>query len=319
MAINTSLNQGQPAGGGTITTGSMPRLMQDGVKNTFGRAYDKREKQFDKILDVFTSKKNFELGVQVEGFGLMGQKPQGEDLKFDTRRQGFSPKYVHTTYAKGFIATMEAIQDELYGEINASAESLAFSAEQTEEQTGANILNRGFDAGSQMIDGDGKPLFAADHPNGPSGGTYSNQLAIGAAMTEASIEDLSTQIRETKDARGLVIALKPRRLICAPKNQFNATRILGSVLQNDTANNATNALRDMTIFPDGHAINDYLTDPTAWFIKTNAPHGLKRYVRMTMTMGEDNEFNSGNGKFKCVGRWADGWDDPRGAFGTLGA
>ncbi len=319
MAINQSLNQGNPAGGGAITTGSMPRLLQEGVKNVFGRKYDERETQWDKILDRHDSKKNFELGVQVEGFGLMAQKPQGEDIKFDTRRQGFTPKYVHTTYGKGFVATMEALQDELYGEINASAEALAFSARQTEEQTGANILNRGFDANSTMIDGDGKSLFATDHSNGPSGGTYSNQLAIGADLTEASLEDLSTQIRETKDARGLVIGLMPKCVIAGPRNQFNLQRIMGSVLQNDTANNALNAIREMNMFPDGHYINDYLTDADAWFIKTNAPHGLKRYVRMPMEFGEDNAFSSGNGRFKCVGRWSDGWDDPRGMFGSQGA
>lgn len=319
MALNQSLNQGQPAGGGTITTGSMPRLLQEGVKNVFGRKYEERPTQWDKILTKFDSKKNFELGVQVEGFGLMSNKPQGEDIKFDTRRQGFTPKYVHITYGKGFIATMEALQDELYGEINASAEALAFAARQTEEQTGANIINRGFDANSTMIDGDGKPLFAVDHPNGPSGGSFSNMLAVGADLSEASLEDLSTQIRETRDPRGLVIGLMPRCLIAASRNQFEAQRILGSVLQNDTANNATNALRDTNMLPDGHYINDYLTDPDAWFLKTNAPHGLKRYSRMAIEFGEDNAFVSGNGRFKAVGRWSDGWDDARGAFGSSGA
>ena len=319
MALNQSLNQGQPAGGGTITTGSMPRLLQEGVYNVFGRKYEERETQWDKFLTRMDSKKNFELGVQVEGFGLMAQKPQGEDVKFDTRRQGFTPKYVHITYGKGFVATMEALMDELYGEINASAEALAFSARQTEEQTGANILNRGFDVTSTMIDGDGQPLFATAHPNGPSGGTYSNQLTVGADLAEASLEDLSTQVRETRDPRGLVIGLMPRCLIAAPRNQFEAQRILGSVLQNDTANNATNALRDTNMLPDGHFINDYLTDPDAWFLKTNAPHGLKRYVRMAIDFGEDNAFASGNGRFKAVGRWSDGWDDPRGMFASSGA
>lgn len=319
MAINQSLNQGNPAGGGTITTGSMPRLLQEGVKNVFGRKYDERETQWDKFLDRFDSRKNFEVGVQVEGFGLMAQKPQGEDIKFDTRRQGFTPKYVHLTYGKGFVATMEALADELYGEINASAEALAFSARQTEEQSGANILNRGFDTNSTMIDGDGSPLFATAHVNGPSGGTYSNQLAVGADLSEASLEDLSTQVRETRDPRGLVIGLMPRCVLVAPRNQFEVTRILGSVLQSGTANNSVNALRETSMLPDGHYVNDYFTDPDAWFLKTNAPHGLKRYVRMAIEFGEDNAFASGNGRFKAVGRWSDGWDDPRGMFASSGA
>lgn len=319
MAINTSLNQGNPAGGGTINTGSFPRLLQDGVRNVFGRKYDERERQWDKILDRHDSKKNFELGVQAEGFGLFDEKDQGDSITFDTRRQGFTPKYVHITYGKGYVATMEAIQDELYGEINASAESLAFSARQTEEQTGANILNRGFDATSTMIDGDGSPLFATNHVNGPSGGTFSNQLAVGANLSEVAVEDLTTQIRETKDPRGLVIGLQPVRAIVHPRDQYNAQRIFNSVLQNNTGNNATNALRDTNAVRDGFTVNDYLTDTNAWFIKTNAPHGLKRYVRMAIDFGEDNAFTTGNGRFKAVGRWSDGWDDARGAFASQGA
>ncbi len=248
----------------------------------------------------------------------MAQKPQGEDIKFDTRRQGFTPKYVHLTYGKGFVATMEAQMDELYGEINASAESLAFAARQTEEQTGANILNRGFDSTSTMIDGDGQPLFSDVHPNGPSGGTYANQLPVSADLSEVSLESLTTQIRLTRDPRGLVIGLMPRCVIVHPNNQYQIQRILGSVLQNNTGNNATNALRDNNALPDGSFVNDYLTIDNAWFVKTNAPHGLKRYVRMPIEFGEDNAFSSGNGRFKAVGRWSDGWDDARGCFASKG-
>lgn len=317
MAINTQLNEGIPAGGGTITTGSFPRLLQDGVIATFGRVYNEREKQWDKILDPKTSKKNFEVGVNAEGFGLMAKKPQGEDIAFDTRRQGITPKFIHVTYAKGYVATMESMQDELYGEIMAGAEALAYSARQTEEQTAANILNRGYDTSSTMVDGDGKSLFAVDHQEGAAGYQYSNRLAVGAALSEASLEDLTTQIRETRDNRGLVINLMPKHLIVAPRNQFEAQRILGSVLQNDTANNATNALRDMNMYQNkGYYVNDYLTDVDAWYIKTDSPNGLCRFTRMAVEFGEDNEFTSGNGRFKAVGRWSDGWMDARGMFAS---
>ena len=318
MAINTNLNQGQPAGGGTITTGSFPRLLQDGLSNTFGRVYNERETQWDKILDRKTSRKAFEVSVQAEGFGLMSNKPEGSDITFDTRRQGFAPKFIHATYAKGYIVTMEMIDDEQYGEVADGVSALARSARQTKEQTGANIYNRGHDATQTMVDGDGQPLFSTAHPNGPSGGTYSNRLTVAASLSEASLEDLTTQIRETKDARGLVINLMPERLIVAPQNQFEAHRILGSVLQNDTANNATNALRDMGLYQggNGYVVNDYLTSGDTWFVKTDAPYGLCRYDRMEIAFGEDNAFASGNGRFKAVGRWSDGWQDPRGAFSS---
>lgn len=317
MAINTNLNQGQPGGGGTITTGSGPRLLQEGLANVFGRVYNERETQWTQLLDSKTSRKAFEVALQVEGFGLMSSKAEGSDITFDSRRQGFSPKFIHTTFAKGFIITMEMMQDDLYGEMNDGVAALARSARQTEEQTGANIYNRGHDVTQTMVDGDGQPLFSTAHPNGPSGGTYSNRLAVAASLSEASLEDLSTQIRETKDARGLVINLMPQRLIVPPRLQFEAQRILGSVLQNDTANNATNALTGTGMYSNnGYVVNDYLTSTSQWFIKTDAPNGMCRYQRMTIEFGEDNAFTSGNQRHKAVGRWSDGWQDPRGAFSS---
>jgi len=101
--------------------------------------------------------------------------------------------------------------------------------------------------------------------------------------------------------------------------QFEAQRILGSVLQNDTGNNATNAVRDMNALRDGYTVNHYLTDTDAWFIKTNCPDGLQTFERQAVEYGEDNAFTSGNARFKADERYSAGWSDPRGCYGTSGA
>jgi len=56
---------------------------------------------------------------------------------------------------------------------------------------------------------------------------------------------------------------------------FEAERILKSTLQNDTANNAINALKSTGMFSGGVKVNHYLTDTDAWFIRTNCPDGMK--------------------------------------------
>ena len=40
----------------------------------------------------------------------------------------------------------------------------------------------------------------------------------------------------------------PKRLMVAPQNKFEAARILQSEQQNDTANNAVNALKTMVVY-----------------------------------------------------------------------
>jgi hypothetical protein len=305
---------------GVISTGSIPRLLQDGIGEIFGNELKEHETKYDKMFRTLTSNKNFEVNVQLEGFSRSDAKTQGNDITFDSRRQGFTPKYQHTTFAKGFIVTEEALEDELYNQLSDGARALARAMRIGKELDGANVYNNGFDSGTTMVDGDGSALFATNHSKGPSGGTYSNKLTIDADLSEASLEDLLALVQTVEDARGLPAALQATRLIVAAgTNSFNAQRILGSVLQNDTGNNATNAVRDMNAVRDGWLSSPYLTDPDAWFLTTDAPNGLKHYTRRAVRFGQDNAFTSGNARFKADERYSFGWDDARGCFGSQGS
>ncbi len=305
---------------GTITTGNIPRLLQEGLNSVYGNAYNEFQTEYDKIFDTSQSRKAFEVDAQLDSFGLAAQKTEGDEITFDSTSQGFTPKYPNLTYAKGFIITKEALQDELYDQFMKKARMLAFSMRQTKEVVAANVLNNGFDSNFVMTDGDGSQLLSTSHLNGPSGGTYSNKLTVDADLSEAAIEDLLIQIGQATDSRGKRIALQGTRLIIPTALQFEAQRILGSVLQNDTGNNATNAIRDMNSLRDGFTVNHYLTDANAWFIKTDVQDGLKYYTRQEAEFGQDNAFTSGNARMKADERYSFGWTDGgRSLFGSQGA
>jgi hypothetical protein len=299
-----------------ISTGSVPRLLQEGVRKVFGDSLGQWPAYYDKIYEVRSSKKDYEVDVQLEGFGLAEVKDQGDDITFDSRTQGFAPKWYHTTYAKGFIVTEEALEDELYGQLDKGAQSLARAMSISREFYAHEPLNNGWDTAYTMLGGDGKPLFSTTHPNGPSGGTYSNRLTVEADLSEASLEDLIALIRRATDARGLPAMLAMKRLvIAAGVNEFNTQRIMGSVLQNDTANNATNATKDLGFITQGSLATPYLTEAQAWFITTNADEGLVHYNRREIVFGEDNSFTTGNARYKSSFRTSDGWGDGHGAYG----
>lgn len=304
---------------GTISTGSLPRLLQEGVANVFGNSLREHSQKWDKMFSTNQSSKAFEVDVQLEGFNRASSKNEGDDITFDSRQQGFTPKYINTTFAKGYIVTEEALEDELYGQLNDGARALARVMSITKEIEGAAIYNNGFDGTALMTDGDGLALFHTAHVNGPSGGTFSNRLTVDADLDESSLEDMLIQVQTITDARGLPAALQAIRLIHAPANSFNAQRILNSVLQSNTANNDTNAIRDMNAVRDGNLSNPFLTDADAWFLTTDAPQGLKYYTRRAVRFGQDNAFTSGNARFKADERYVFGWTDPRGAFGSSGA
>ena len=304
---------------GVITTGNVSRLLQEGVKNVFGQAYEKHERQWDKLFTTEGSRKAFEQDQQFEGFGLAPVQNEGAGVAYDSQQEGFSPKFLNLTYGKGFIVTKQAMRDNLYNLFATRARALAFSMQQTKENVGANVYNRGFNSAFLMTGGDGVELFSTAHVNGPTDPTtFSNELATPSALSEASLEELLIQINEATDPRGLRIALRGQRLIVPPKLGFEAERILKSTLQNDTASNAINALRSTGMLPEGHMVNNYLTSNTAWFVKTNAPDGVKHFNRQSVEFDQDMDFGTSNARFKADERYSFGWSDPRGAYGSAG-
>jgi hypothetical protein len=304
---------------GTITTGNAPRLLLEGLESIFGSEYDEREMLWRRVFEDKGSSKAYEVLAQMEGFGLASEKPEGQEVQFDTRRQGFVPKFIATTIAKGFVVTEEAQEDDLYSQAQRDTMSLARSMRVTEETVSFNILNRAFDASYTMPGGDGKSLLANDHQLGPTNtGTYSNVAAVAAAFSEASLEDMLIQIDRATDARGLPIQLTPELIVGASENRFEFERVMGSVLQNDTANNAVNAVKSMSAVRNGWITTPYLIG-NAWFIKTDAMDGLCSFNRIPLSFGEDNSFTTGNLRYKARQRYSKGWADPRGLYGNAGA
>lgn len=301
---------------GTITTGNHPKALWPGIKAWWGRVYDEHQEEFPAIFDTETSERSYEEDVQVTGFGLAPVKSEGAAIQYDSETQGYVSRYTHVAYALGYIVTYEELQDNLYEMVSKRrSQSLAFSMRQTKENVGANVLNRGFN--SSFSGGDGKELFATDHPT--LAGDFSNELATPADLSEASMEDLIIQIMGAQNDRGLKISLMPRRLVVPRQLWFEANRILKSTQQNDTANNAVNVLNATNAIPDGVSINHYLTDQDAWFIKTNAPRGLIHYNRESASFTQDNDFDTSNAKAKSYERYSFGWTDPRGMYASAGA
>ena len=108
-------------------------------------------------------------------------------------------------------------------------------------------------------------------------------------------------------------------MIIAKELQFSADRILKSTLRVGTADNDINAVRNMGMVPQGYAVNHYLTDPDAFFIKTDAPNGMKMFQRVGISTGFEGDFDTGNVRYKARERYSFGFSDPRGIYGSPGA
>lgn len=298
-----------------ITTGSHPKALWPGVYAWFGAKYNEHPQQYTKLFDIKSSSKNYEEMVEQTGFGLAPVKAEGSSTAYDSHAQGVTARGTNVAYSLGYIVTREEKADNLYSEVSMQrAASLAFSMAQTRENVGANVYNRAFN--SSYAGGDGKELLATDHPS--LAGDQSNELATAADLSEASLEDLTIQIMDAKNSKGLKISLQPKTLIVPTALVYDAQRILESTLRSSTADNDINALKSMSVIPEV-VVNNYLTDSDAWFIRTNAPSSLCWFDREPVQFSKDEDFDTDNAKAKAYMRFVPFWGDWRGLYGTEGA
>lgn len=300
----------------TITSSSFAKALWPGVNAWYGKSYKDYPTEYTAIFPKYSSKKAYEEDVGTSSLGLAQEKGQGDSVSYDDERQGFTTRYSHIVYALGFIITREMYEDDQYGIVGKrKSTALARSMRQTKETVAANVLNRAFN--DAYTGGDGLELCSTAHVN-VAGGTFANELATSADLSEAALEQACIDIAAFTDDRGLLIAARPTKLIIHPANMFEAQRILNSNLQVNTAENNTNALKDMGMVGN-IVINHYLTDADAWFLQTDVPDGLKYFERRADQFEMDNDFDTENAKFKATGRYSFGWSDPRGFYGSPGA
>lgn len=262
------------------------------------------------------SQKRYEELVQQTGFGLAPVKTEGGSVAYDSHTQGYTARGTHVAYGLGYVVTREELDDNLYSEVSMRrAGSLAFSMNQTRENVGANIYNRAFS--SSYLGGDGKELCATDHPS--AAGNQSNELSTAADFSEAALEDLTIQIMNAVDSKGLKIALMPKSLIGPNELVYEFERVLKSDLRVDTANNDINALKSMGVIKE--AINNpYLSDTDAWFVRTTGVEaGICWFDRNPVEFSKDKDFDTDNAKAKAYMRFVPFWGDWRSVYGSPGA
>ena len=235
-------------------------------------------------------------------------------MQYDTAQEAFTSRYTHETVAMGFSVTEEAMEDNLYESLSARyTKALARAMAHTKQVKAASILNNGYAVG--FPGGDGVPLFSTSHPL-VGGGVNSNRAAVAVDLNETSLENAIIQIAAWTDERGLLIAAKPVKLVIPPALQFIATRLLKTELRVGTSDNDINAMKQMGAVSGGYTVNNYLTDPAKWFLKTDVPNGMKMFERAKLTTGSDGDFDTGNMRFRARERYSFGFSDPLSVWGN---
>jgi hypothetical protein len=283
--------------------------------NTFTRLRERPE-QYRRYVQVKTSTKAYEDTFATGTLGPLAKKSELGPTMLDEFLKLGGVRFIHESFALGFLMSEEMREDEQYGISNDLAGALGRSGRITAELYGHDVLNNGFSA-SKYVGRDSLALFSTAHTLKGTGGTYANTPAVAIDISEAGIEAAIAAFDNMVDDRGITAEKTPRTLLVTPGDRMLAKRLLNSAGMPGTNNNDINPLADegLTLM-----VSNWLTDPDAWFLMSEPAESpiifFWRKPADTKTWDDDNADGTYH---KLKQRHSTGFDDWRGIWGSPGA
>lgn len=273
---------------------------------------------YPSVYSIKTSDRKFERIVTYVPFGDTLSKPEGEAYVMDTLRQGYTKDFTHTENGLGFEVTQTALEDDAENILQRAGEWLAFSARYVEEKRAANPFNNGFTTETTP---DGVSLFNTTHAL-KGGGTARNRPSTDADLSVTTLTNamIDTQNEQKDEAGHLAAPINSWVLYIPPALEFLAHRIVKSSGLQGTADNDTNALKDLRTWKI--VVNPHLTDTDAWFLvaANKGQHGICFYRRVPISMEPMAiDPRTGNRIFKTRHRFSVGAWTWVGTYGSAGA
>src|SRR5579863_3520618 len=141
--------------------GQFGQLLAPGLNEVMFEWLKEHPEEYASYMAVGTSDQAYEEDQIIAGLGLARQKQEGEQITYDDPIQGGSKRYIHNSFALGWQATREMVDDERYDIMTKIPGELMKSCRQLWEQQSANTLVGGF---TTTTTADGLPLFSTAHP-----------------------------------------------------------------------------------------------------------------------------------------------------------
>lgn len=151
----------------------------EGVLTEVIQDVDNEKNNDDAVLEsIFNVKKSKKFGERTGGmteFGNFDIVDEGAPAPTDELQEGFAKLIVHTAFSKGFTATREMIDDGRLDEMSVAAKNFMRSYKRSKlEYATKALITEGatFLYSGRTLDkttGDGKGLFATDHPGKKDG------------------------------------------------------------------------------------------------------------------------------------------------------
>jgi phage major head subunit gpT-like protein len=297
------------------STGSLSALLDPGYRMVFFQWIREHPWEYTEVFNVMDSERAYEEDIIFSGLGAVPEKAEGASVLYDDPIQGAAVRYTHRVYSLGFRVTREMYDDDLYGVVKKVVTALARSAKHTMETIAWDILNDAFS--NTRVGEDGIELCSTAHTM-LNGGTQSNRPSTDIDLSVTGLEQAIDNFERQTDHRGLPMAVTARWVVIPPERKWKAREILNSAQRSDTADNATNALKEEDL---SYYVSHYLDSSTAWYVlSAKDEHDLKFYKRDGIEMASADDFDGDQMKSKvrfrcCAGHtvWQGVWGSPGGA------
>ncbi len=177
--------------------------------------------------------------------------------------QLYTQTYTHVEYPVELRIEKRLMINDQYGQIQKTIQRAGLAAENFMEIQAAGLLNNAFSTSYNWSDG--KPLCSTTHPVSPNkaSGSYVNKGT--SALTADAVSATRIAMMRFKDDRGNEIGVVPDELWCPPELEDAALKIIGSVQDPDSANNAINPQAGRFRVVPWHR----LSDTTNWFLASS--------------------------------------------------
>jgi hypothetical protein len=309
-----------------MMTTTNPSLYAPGLRKVYLSSDADIPKEFRQFLNVISGAnpggqagRNYFDDELVASFSTFVAKPEGDAIQYDRIQQVGSVRYTPFTFGLGARATMEAMDDELYGVMAKLAKELGAAGAYQMEVQGHRPFNSGFGTtggtGFTATGHDSLGLFSTAHTL-KRGGTAANRATTDMDLSLTALE-IATDLFETiPNESGMPAPRSPSVLLCGPTLKWTAREITESELKPYSANNEINPIKGEF----SYMVDHFLTDTDSWFLLAEKNrHDLNAWIRMQNDVQFDSDFDTGDLKMKGVFRMAVGHGDWRGSFGSQGA
>jgi hypothetical protein len=139
----------------------------------------------------------------------------------------------------------------------------------------------------------------------------STDVDFSASAYQAALDHFKTLV----DDRGRPIVMTPGLIMVDPTFEWAVKEVIQSPYVPYSANNEINVLKS-----DGsmeYLLNRYFTDSDQWFCLTSN-HDVNFWWRVRPETSEADEFLTGDALYKVYARYARGFSEWRGVYGSSG-